>query len=51
MKVETISINMHFMIYCFYERGIKTKNDFDTASLCIARFNIEWLTDGRDSIT
>jgi sialidase-1 len=45
-----LAIGKNYEIYCFYERGIKTKSDFDTASLCIARFNIEWLTDGRDCI-
>ena len=45
-----LAIGKDYAIYCFYERGHTTKNDFDTASLCVARFNIEWLTDGRDAI-
>jgi sialidase-1 len=32
-------------IYCFYERG-KTS---PARALCLARFNLEWLTDGKDS--
>jgi len=45
-----LAIGKDYEIYCFYERGIKTKSDFDTASLCLAKFNLEWLTDGRDCI-
>jgi len=45
-----LAIGKDFTIYCFYERGRQTKSDFDTASLCVARFNLEWLTDGRDTI-
>ena len=38
------------MIYCFYERGSTDgKNIFRTGSLCLARFNLEWLTDGKDT--
>jgi len=34
-------------IYCFYERGSRGAHH-NTAHLCVARFNLEWLTDGRD---
>jgi sialidase-1 len=38
------------MIYCFYERGSTDgKNIFRTGALCLARFNLEWLTEGKDS--
>jgi sialidase-1 len=35
-------------IYCFYERGAQGKNQFQTRTLCVARFNLEWLTEGKD---
>lgn len=36
-------------ILCFYERGCLDENHFKTAALTMARFNLEWLTDGKDS--
>jgi sialidase-1 len=37
-------------ILCFYERGsIDGKNNFGTDRLTVARFNLEWLTDGADT--
>ncbi len=34
-------------IYCFYERGSTDgKDNFRTGSLCLARFNWEWLAEG-----
>ena len=44
-----LAIGKDYTIYCFYERGIQTKSYFDTASLCVARFNLEWLSDGHDT--
>jgi len=35
-------------ILCFYERGGLEKNHFRTQWLTVARFNLEWLTDGKD---
>lgn len=38
-------------LLCFYERGSTDgKNIHNTAHLTLARFNLEWLTDGRDSL-
>lgn len=37
-------------IYCFYERGAIGANQFRTGSLCVARFNLEWLTEGKDRL-
>lgn len=37
------------MIYCFYENGGADGSPY--RRLTLARFNLEWLTDGRDSIT
>jgi sialidase-1 len=37
-------------VYCFYERGSFDKHHHNTAHLCVARFNLEWLTDGEDRI-
>jgi sialidase-1 len=38
-------------IYCFYERGgTDGKSAFLTRSLTLARFNLEWLTNGKDQL-
>ncbi len=37
-------------ILCFYERGGLESNPMKTAHLTLARFNLEWLTDGQDSL-
>ena len=36
--------------YCFYERGSFGGHHHNTAHLCVARFNLEWLTDGKDRL-
>ena len=37
-------------ILCFYERGsIDGKNNFATGRVTVARFNLDWLTDGADT--
>jgi len=37
-------------ILCFYERGSTDgKNIYKTGLLSVARFNLEWLTDGKDA--
>ncbi len=35
-------------IYCLFERGGKQGDHFKTVALTLARFNLEWLTDGKD---
>jgi len=37
-------------IYSFYERGGLDADYFKSACLTLARFNLEWLTSGRDSL-
>jgi sialidase-1 len=38
-------------ILCFYERGsTDAKSSTKTGRLTVARFNLEWLTDGRDAL-
>lgn len=41
-------------ILCFYERGrkgdVESKKPTSYAGLTVARFNVEWLTDGKDSL-
>jgi hypothetical protein len=38
-------------IYCLYERGsVAGKDHFATRASTLARFNLEWLTEGRDSL-
>jgi sialidase-1 len=38
------------VVYCLYEGGDTGGSMFDNAHLTIARFNLEWLTDGKDSL-
>ncbi len=39
------------MIYCFYERGSTDgKSSTRTGRLTVARFNLEWLSDGKDKL-
>lgn len=38
-------------ILCFYERGGKDQDHFKTAFLTLARFNLEWLSYGKDSLS
>jgi sialidase-1 len=38
-------------MFCFYERGGIAADHFKTAALTMARFNLEWLTDGKDAAT
>jgi sialidase-1 len=38
-------------IHCLYERGsVDGKDHFATRALTLARFNLEWLSDGKDSL-
>jgi sialidase-1 len=37
-------------VFCFYERGALDGIHFHTRSLCLARFNLEWLSDGKDHL-
>jgi sialidase-1 len=38
-------------IYCLYERGSTDgKNHFATGALTLARFNLEWLSEGKDRL-
>jgi sialidase-1 len=37
-------------IYCLYERGSMDGNHFRTKYLTLARFNLEWLSDGKDRL-
>jgi sialidase-1 len=36
-------------ILCLYERGSVSDSHFHTGYLTLARFNLAWLTDGRDT--
>ncbi len=39
------------VIYCLYESGSTDgKNHFNTKALTLARFNLEWLSDGKDRL-
>jgi len=38
------------MMYCFYERVGVNENMYNPRYLTLARFNLEWLTEGRDQL-
>jgi sialidase-1 len=37
-------------ILCLYEHGYMADNPYNTRYMTVARFNLEWLTDGRDAL-
>jgi sialidase-1 len=37
-------------VYCFYEQGTTNEKAFRPRTLTVAKFNLEWLTDGRDRL-
>jgi len=41
-----LAVTKNGMIFCFFE----TKNEKDSFTLTLARFPLEWLTDGRDAL-
>jgi len=43
-----LSVDDDRNIYCFYERGAVGESNYRPKSLCIAKFNVEWLTDNKD---
>ena len=43
-----IGVTLNGTILCFYGRG--EKNGFAGDRLTMARFNLEWLTDGKDAL-
>jgi sialidase-1 len=48
-----LAVGPDHTIYCLYERGGRDPRDpkkVTPTTLTLARFNIEWLTDGRDTI-
>ena len=45
-----LAVGRDWTIYCLYERGAVGANHFKTRSLCLARFNLEWLTDNKDRL-
>ena len=46
-----LAVGANGTIYCLYEAVTPGKNLFRNTTLTLARFNLEWLTDGRDSLT
>jgi len=45
-----LTVGPNGTIYCFYERGSVTGNHYDPKFLCVARFNLAWLTNGKDKL-
>jgi sialidase-1 len=46
-----IAVGPDGMIYCLYERGFNPDKALNTRYLTLARFNLEWLTDGKDTLS
>ena len=40
-----------YTIYCLYEQGGRDASSAFRPSLTVARFSLEWLTAGKDSIS
>jgi len=38
-------------IYCLYERGGLGGNHYHTEGVTVAKFSLEWLTEGQDAHT
>jgi sialidase-1 len=47
-----LTVGADGIVYCVYERGTAdpTRGAFDPASVAVARFDLEWLTHGEDSL-
>jgi sialidase-1 len=46
-----LAVGPDWTIYCLYERGSTDgKDHFSTQALTLARFNLEWLSDGKDRL-
>lgn len=45
-----LAVTREGTILCFYERGGRDKDHFKTAFLTLARFNLEWLSYGKESL-
>jgi sialidase-1 len=45
-----IAVAQDGTILCLYERGHNPDNLLNTRLLTVARFNLEWLTDGNDTL-
>ena len=44
-----LAVGKDHVIYCLYERGSASGTDYyATAALTLARFNLEWLTEGKE---
>jgi hypothetical protein len=50
-SVEDIAVAPDGTIFCLYERGHNPDNPLNPRLLTVARFNLVWLTDGKDTLT
>ncbi|MEI7733672.1 MAG: hypothetical protein WCO56_29170 [Verrucomicrobiota bacterium] len=48
LEYSDIAVTQRGTILCFYGRG--EKSGFAGDRLTLARFNLEWLTDGKDAL-
>ena len=50
-RTETYLVYPDGSIYCLYERGGLGGNHYHTAGVTVARFSLQWLTDGQDTLS
>ena len=43
-----LAVSKDGMVYCFFELGGIGNNPYRTGHLTLARFNLEWLTEGKE---
>lgn len=46
-----LAVGADSSIYCLYERGGLSGNHYHTAGVTVAKFSLQWLTDGQDSLS
>lgn len=45
-----LAVGNDFTIYCLYERDCPKEKDWNPTAITLAKFNLEWITDGQDEI-
>ncbi|MBD3256219.1 MAG: exo-alpha-sialidase [Candidatus Lokiarchaeota archaeon] len=45
-----LAVGKDYTIYCLYEYNCPIDKDFDTEAMKLAKFNLQWITDKKDSI-
>ena len=45
-----LAVSKDGCVLCAYGRGTTDGRPFNKKYVCLAKFNLEWLTDGKDSL-